>query len=290
MYFSIFLIALSLAIATFLFLRKVLKPVTPKKVQFVEESKKAGRTLNQYNWREWRDRLLRKIKYVNMSDEFREELNKDLSRLGWEYTAEDIRRMQILYVGIYSIFTFLMLWISLFMGIIMLAFTPLIWNIPISYIKKEIKARNEEFLNRLDELYTVIYNQYKRKNDEHLGNIINAYLPTTTDLMKKELIIILRDIESGEEYALKQLKSRIPNPTVMRFCDIIMSNLEGVDNRDVMENFYMELKAVRDRRRRKRNEMKEQRLNFVVNMLYVPFFFLVIVFLIVSNYYTYKNP
>lgn len=283
MYFSVILISLALAIITLITLRKWLKPISTKKERFVDESKKAGRSLNQYNWRSVRDSLLNKIKRVNMSDEFQEEIQGYLNRLGWKHTAQDIRKMQVLYTVLYLIFSVIMLAVSLMVGIIMIMLVPMVWNIPVNYVKKEIKERNDEFLFKLDELYNVIYNQYKRKNDEHLGNIISAYIHTTTPLMKKELVIMLRDIESGEDYALRQLKLRIPHPTVMRFCDIIYNNLEGVNNREVMENFYMELKSVRDRRRRKRNEEKAQHLDIVNKALYAPFIILVLVYLLIST-------
>jgi Flp pilus assembly protein TadB len=277
------MIAFSIAIITLITLRKWLKPISNKKERFVDDSKKAGRTLNQYNWRSFRDSLLNKIKTVNMSVEFQEEMQNDLNRLGWKHTSQDIRKMQILYTVMYIVFSIVMLLVSLMIGILMVMLVPMVWNIPVNYVKKEIKARNDEFLNKLDELYNVIYNQYKRKNDEHLGNIVDAYFHTTSPLMKKELAIILRDIDSGEDYALRQLKLRIPHPTVMRFCDIITNNLEGVNNREVMENFYMELKTVRDRRRRKRNEERAKKLDLVNKALYAPFILLVLVYLLIST-------
>lgn len=283
MYLSIFFIALSMSVFTYLFLVRKLKPVTRKKTQFVTESRKAGRSLNEFTWREMRDQLLGMIKTVNVSEEFREEMNRDLYRLGWEYRAEDIRKMQILYSLIFIACAILMFFVSFLIGMIMLGLTPVVWNTPVTYVKKAIKERNDEFILRLDELYAVIFNQYKRKNDERLDVIVMAYVPTASALMQKELALFVRDMDMGEEHALKQLKTRIPHPVVLRFCDLIMTNLEGVDNVDVMENFYMELKLVRDRRRRKRNEVRARNLDIVNNSLYVPFTFLVIIYLIVSN-------
>lgn len=283
MYLSIFFIAFSMAVFTYLFLVRKLKPVTRKKNQFVTDSRKAGRTMSEFTWREMRDQLLGMIKTVNLSDEFRDEINRDLYRLGWEYRAEDIRKMQILYSLIFVSCAVLMFFVSFLIGMIMLGLTPIVWNTPVTYVKKAIKERNDEFILRLDELYAVIFNQYKRKNDERLDVIVMAYVPTASPLMAKELALLVRDMDMGEEYALKQLKARIPHPVVLRFCDIIMTNLEGVDNVDVMENFYMELKLVRDRRRRKRNEVRAKNLDYVNNSLYVPFTFLVIIYLIVSN-------
>lgn len=283
MLFYAFLVALALSIVGSIVLKKTLKPVSSKKERFVSESKKAGRNLRQFTWREVRDNVLRRFKYANMSQEFREELNKDIYRLGWEYSAEDIRKMQILYSFLFIVFSIFMFFISSLIGIIMIMFVFFVWNIPVNQIKKEIKERDTEFLSSLHGLYTVIYNQYKRNNSEHLGNILQSYLPTATPLMRKELMLMLRDIESGEDYALKQLRLRIPKPVVLRFCDIILNNLEGVDNRDVMENFYMELKGERDLRRRKRNEQREKSQVRMTQLLYIPFGFLVIVYLIVST-------
>lgn len=278
-----FLMGLSVAVLIYLVLVNVFKPLTSKKKKFMVESAKAGRTLNEYNWIETRDDVLKKIKDVNISEEFRDEMNKDLKRLGVNYTAEDIRKMQIVYTIAYAILVFFVFIVSPLLGVIALTFLVFVWNLPVSTIKKQIKARNDEFLIRLDELYTVIYNQYKRKNDEHLGTIVSAYIPTTSDLMRKELMLVMRDIENGEEYALKQLRQRIPHPLILRFCDMIMNNLEGVKNIDVMENFYIELKQERDRRRRKRNEKRANRIGAVNKTLYIPFGFLVIIYLIVST-------
>lgn len=283
MYFYLFLIAISISIFSFFVLRSWLKPVTSKHLKFIEDSKKTGRSLNQYNWLETRDKLLKRIKNVNLSEEFSTELNRDLNRLGWQQTAEDIRKMQLLYSVLFGVLAILVMFISSLFGIIMIFLIPYIWNIPVRQVKKSIKERNGEFLINLDSLYSIIYNQYKRNNEEHLGNIISAYLPTTTPIMKLECLIFLRDIESGEEYALKQLKQRIPIPMVMRFCDIVMTNLEGTDNRDVMENFYMELKSIKDRRREKRNAERARKLDIINKSLYVPFVFLVVVYLIVST-------
>lgn len=280
------IMAATLAALAYFILRDILKPVSSEKRRYLENSRKAGRTLDEFSIRELRDNMLEKIKEwkdIPISEDFREEMNKNLNRLGIDKTAEDIRRMQVLYTSIYIGASLLTLLFSVFVGILMLFLSYYIWNLPVNSIRNEIKTRNTEFLIRLDELYSVIYNQYKRKNDEHLGKIIAAYIPTTSDLMRKELMLVMRDIESGEDYALKQLKQRIPNPTILRFCDIILNNLEGVDNVDVMENFYMELKQVRDRRRRKRNEKRAKRIDLVNNSLYAPFIVLVVIYLIVST-------
>lgn len=277
------LMGFSIAFLVLHVLRRILKPVSKNKKKFVLESEKAGRTLNEYNWKETRDNLLKRIKTVNLSDEFRDDLNKDLNRLGIEHTAEDIRKMQILYTGAFLLLVIFLFMISALLGVIGFACVILVWNLPVNMIKTQIKERNDEFLIRLDELYTVIYNQYKRKNDEHLGKIISAYIPTASNIMRKELMLVMRDIESGEDYALKQLRSRIPHPLILRFCDMIGNNLEGVDNVDVMENFYLELKQARDLRRRKRNEIRAKKIDTVNKVLYAPFIFLVVVYLIVST-------
>lgn len=277
------LMAIAASIGGFILLRSILKPVTGGKKKFVDESKKAGRSLNEFNLLEVRDKLLVMIKTVNISDEFREEMNADLYRLGIPQTAEDIRKMQLLYSGLWLFVSIILVLVSVFVGVIALACLPFIFNYPVNAIKSQINRRNDEFLMRLHELYTVIFNQYKRNNGEHLGKIISAFIPTTTDLMRKELMLVMRDIESGEDYALKQLKRRIPNPIILRFCDIILTNLDGAKNVDVMQNFYLELKQERDIRRRKRNEARALKIDAVNKMLYIPFGFLVIVYLLIST-------
>lgn len=278
-----------MSILIFVLLRKIFKPISSSNERFIDESKKAGRTLNQFTWREVQDNLLKRIKYVNMSEELREELARDIYRLGWAYSVEEVRKMQVLYTLVYVALSVMMLFVNILIGLVMLFVTFVVWNIPINQIRKEIKARDDEFISSMYGLYTIIYNQYKRKNDEHLGNIIEAYLPTAKPLMRQELMLFLRDIDSGEDYALKQLKQRIPKPIVLRFSDIILNNLEGIDNKEVMENFYIELKAERDIIRRKRNERKAMMMGWVIKSLYIPFFFLAGVYLIVSTFGNYTG-
>ena len=282
-YLGAFLIAVSFALMGYLFLKEKVKPMTTKKSSFIESSRKAGRSRNQFGWRDLQSRGMSFIKTVNISEEFRDEIGKDLNRLGWQHTPEDIRKMQIMYTVLFVAFSVIMFLISLLVGFIMLGFVPFVWNTPVRFLKAENKKRNDEFLLRLDELYTLIYNTYKRGNGENLGNIVAAYYPAASSLMKLELALILRDIESGEEYALKQLKLRIPHPMVLRFCDLIMNNLDGAKNTEVMENFYMELKLIRDRRRRLRNKARVDMIDKVIKLLYVPFGFLVVVYLVLMT-------
>ena len=282
-YLGALLVAVSFSLLVYLLLKKKVKPLTVKNTAFIESSKKAGKSRRQFGWVDLQARGLKLIKTVNVSDEFRSEIGKDLNRLGWQHTPEDIRKMQWMYTSLFvglSVFMFL---ISLLVGLIMLAFVPYVWGTPVRFLKDENKKRNDEFLLRLDELYALIYNTYKRNNSQPLADIVAAYYPTTSYLMKLELALFLRDLESGEEYALKQLKLRIPHPLVIRFCDLVSNNLEGAKNTDVMENFYGELKQIRDRRRRARNKKRVELIDKITMLLYVPFTFLVIVYLILMT-------
>ena len=277
------MVAVSLSLLVYLLLKKKVKPLTVKNTVFIESSRKAGKSKRQFGWRDMQDRGLRIFKNVRLSDEFRSEIGKDLNRLGWQHTPEDIRKMQWMYTLLFIGLSVFMFFISLLVGLIMLAFVPYVWGTPVRFLKSENKKRNDEFLLRLDELYALIHNTYKRNNSQPLTDIVAAYYPTTSYLMKLELALFLRDLESGEEYALKQLKLRIPHPLVLRFSDLVLNNLEGAKNSDVMENFYRELKQIRDRRRRARNKKRVDLIDKVILLLWVPFGFLIVVYLVLMS-------
>lgn len=282
-YLGALLLAVSFSLLIYLLLKKKVKPLTVKNTAFIESSRKAGKSKRQFGWRDLQERGLRMFKTVNVSDDFRTEIGKDLNRLGWQHTPEDIRKMQWMYTLLFVGLSVFMFMISLLVGLIMLAFVPYVWGTPVRFLKTENKKRNDEFLLRLDELYTLIYNTYKRNNSQPLADIVAAYYPSASHLMQLELALFLRDLESGEEYALKQLKLRIPHPLVLRFCDLIMNNLEGAKNTDVMENFYGELKQIRDRRRRIRNKKRVELIDKVTLLLWVPFGFLIVVYLVLMT-------
>jgi len=63
--------------------------------------------------------------------------------------------------------------------------------------------------------------------------------------MAAELEVFLDNIEYGEEYALKQLKKRVPLRHIIKFCDIMETRLRGYDNISQMTYLKNELYDLR---------------------------------------------
>ena len=59
--------------------------------------------------------------------------------------------------------------------------------------------------------------------------------------MAEELGVMLDNMDYGEEFALKQLKRRVPVHHIIKFCDIMETRLKGYDNISQMAYLKNEL-------------------------------------------------
>lgn len=91
---------------------------------------------------------------------------------------------------------------------------------------------------------------------------------------------MLDNTEYGEEFALKQLKKRVPLHYVIKFCDIMETRLKGYDNVSQMAYLKNELDGFRvkaleeELERRERSGARIQMLLILVLAAYILIYYL----------------
>lgn len=184
-------------------------------------------------------------KYLLISDLKKAELASNLRRLNTKKIPEEVRLEQIGYAGLAAIVSFLFLQFSTLLGYTCMIFIVLGWMYPVDEIQKVITRKNNNILKDIPVFYNMIYYQYSKSVHIFLADIIKDFLPNANKDMAEELEIILDDIEYGEQYALKQFKSRVPLRYVIRICDLIETRLKGYDNLAQMAYLKNELDELR---------------------------------------------
>ncbi|GJM70475.1 hypothetical protein HMSSN036_26910 [Paenibacillus macerans] len=93
----------------------------------------------------------------------------------------------------------------------------------------------------------MVYYQYSKSINIYLADVIRDYLPNANADMAEELGVMLDNIEYGEEFALKQLKRRVPIHYIIKFCDLMETRLKGYDNISQMVYLKNEIDSFRIR-------------------------------------------
>ena len=101
---------------------------------------------------------------------------------------------------------------------------------PVSEMEKKIEKKNKNIAFDFPAFYSMVYYQYSKSVNIYLADVIRDYLPNAQTDMAEELGVMLDNIEYGEEYALKQLKKRVPIHYIIKFCDLMETRLKGYDN------------------------------------------------------------
>ena len=191
----------------------------------------------------------KKLPVLGLSDVDREEIQKKIDRLGLDMSPSEVRQTQVLYaLVVILIGVLVMAFVKGLVGFIICLVSIYVWKIPIWKIDDEIKKRNEAVIIGLPKLYMVLYYSYKRSTSVNFIDKIQSFMPHTNELFYQELQLLVDDARSGEVYALRQFKKRVPINIVMRFCDIMEARISGYDNLAVMQNFKDELDEQRSLR------------------------------------------
>ncbi|WP_058487005.1 hypothetical protein [Defluviitalea phaphyphila] len=214
-------------------------------------------------------------KYFLISDIKRMELLNILKRIDRTKTPEEVRLEQILYSGLAILISFCILKISTILGYASMIFIVLGWLYPIDEIQRIVERKNNNILKDIPVFYNMIFYQYSKSVHIFLADIIKDFLPNANKDMAEELETILDDIEYGEEYALKQFKSRVPLKYVIRICDVIETRLKGYDNLAQMAYLKNELDELRVTRleieleKRKRKSESLQIILIIILGIYI---------------------
>lgn len=180
-----------------------------------------------------------------ISEAKRRQLKKDLERLNKMESPEEIRVEQILYALAGIITSIVIFKVNTVMGYVSCIFILLGWLYPVDEIEKAISKKNKSIAKDFPSFYSMVYYQYSKTVNIYLADVIRDYLPNANPYMEEELGCMLDNMEYGEEFALKQLKKRVPIHYIIKFCDIMETRLKGYDNTSQMAYLKEEIDRFR---------------------------------------------
>jgi len=174
------------------------------------------------------------------------ELKKKLDRLGSVRKPAEIWLEQNLWLIGGAAAAFILMTANNILGLISILFIPLGFLMPTDELDKAIQRKNMNIALDFPLFYAMVFYQYSKSISVYLSDVINDYLPNANDDMAEELNVMLRNIDySDEEYALKQLKRRVPVHFIIKFCDIMETRLRGYDNVSQMQYLKNEIDQYR---------------------------------------------
>ncbi len=228
------------------------------------------------------------LKYVGnvLGSAERIRLKKMIDRLDLGVSPEEIRADQILYTSGAVLLTLLMLSANVLLGCITAIFIFLGWLYPVVELEKVIEQKNKNISLDFPSFYSMVYYQFSKSVHIHLADVIKDYIPNANPDIAEELGVMLDNMVYGEEYALKQLKKRVPIHYIIKFCDIMETRLKGYDNVSQMAYLKNEVDSFRVRaleeelEGRERSNSRIQIILIVILFIYIAMYYL---FLIVDS-------
>lgn len=215
-----------------------------------------------------------------LSNAERMRFQKMIDRLDLTMKPEELRLEQLFYMACGIVAMIVMMMANQLLGYVTAIFIVLGWMYPVSEIEKKIEKKNKNIAFEFPAFYSMVYYQYSKSVNIYLADVIRDYLPNAQTDMAEELGVMLDNIEYGEEYALKQLKKRVPIHYIIKFCDLMETRLKGYDNISQMVYLKNEVDSYRilaleeDLERRQRTNSRIQLVLIGVLGLYIVVFYL----------------
>ncbi len=253
----------------FSFVYPVFKPMPGRRKKRSREFLvKAKEQKNKEKYLYFKDIVLRKLSGKLLLNEVRrEQYNSLINRLDLRITPEEIRLKQILYSLAALVVSLIMMKLIIFLGYLCLLFVVLGWLYPADELERKIERKNKNILKDFPSFYSMLYYQYSKSVNIYLADVVKDFLPNANQDMADELGVMLDNIEYGEEYALKQLKKRVPLRHIIKFCDIMETRLRGYDNTSQMaylKNELYELRVVELEEELNRRKAKNSNVQIVL--------------------------
>lgn len=263
------------------FLYPIYKPVSGRQKKrarrYMKEKKSSAFKNKLYNLK--KDFALRYVKNLTGSAE-KIRFKKIIDRLDLTIKPEEIRADQILYTTGAVIITIIMFSANRLLGCISAIFIILGWLYPVVELEKIIDRKNKNISLDFPAFYSMVYYQYSKSVNIFLADVIKDYIPNANHDMAEELGVMLDNIDYGEEFALKQLKKRVPLHYIIKFCDIMETRLKGYDNVSQMSYLKNEVDAFRIRaledelERREKSNGRIQLVLIAVLIIYIAIYYL----------------
>lgn len=205
---------------------------------------------------------------------------KMIDRLDLPMKPEELRAEQIFYASAGLVVTAIFMSANLLLGYVTAIFIILGWMYPISEMEQKIERKNKNIAFDFPSFYSMVYYQYSKSVNIYLADVIRDYLPNANSDMAEELGVMLDNIEYGEEFALKQLKKRVPIHYVIKFCDLMETRLKGYDNISQMVYLKNEVDSYRiialeeDLEKRQRVNSRIQLVLILILVIYIAIYYL----------------
>ncbi|HOQ38127.1 MAG TPA: hypothetical protein PKW03_10305 [Acetivibrio sp.] len=277
----------SIIYLTVLVVFSLIKPVSSKRKKISRDfilSKKNQVRMEKFYY--FRDVVIRKVtSNVLLSEAKKDEYRSMIKRLDLKMTPEELRARQIVLSALALLASLVIMQIQSMLGIFSMLGVVLAWLYPVDEIQKKIEKKNKNIMDDFPAFYSMLYYQYSRSVNIFLGDVVKDFLPNANPDMAEELEIFIDNIEYGEEYALKQLKKRVPLRYVVKFCDIMQTRLNGYDNTSQMTYLKNELNDLRIQTLEKELR-KRQNQNIKVQFALI---FVLIVYVIIYFYYQFMD-
>jgi hypothetical protein len=215
------------------------------------------------------------------------QLQKTLDRLGLDKYPEEIWLEQNLILVGGALFCLLAFSANTLVGFGSAFLVPLVFFVPTDELDKEVRRKNRNIALEFPLFYSMVFYQYSKSINIYLADVIQDYLPNASSDMAEELGVMIQNIEyADEEYALKQLKKRVPIHHIIRFCDIMETRLRGYDNIAQMQ--YLKNEIDQYRIKELENElnsrvMKNNAIQFVLIAILVLYVVIYYVFTILAS-------
>ncbi|MCL1975342.1 MAG: hypothetical protein FWG61_04175 [Firmicutes bacterium] len=189
--------------------------------------------------------FLQKYGHFMLTDVARAKIGAILKRLDMDVLPEEIRLQQLTWAFAAIALTVLAFAANPLLGFISILLVVLAYLWPMDKLVQKIDLKEKSVALSFPAFYSMVYYQYSKTIHIYLSDIIKDYLPSAEGELAQELGIMLDNLEYGEEYALKQLKKRIPIHYIIKFCDIMETRLRGYDNTAQMFYLKNEIDAYR---------------------------------------------
>lgn len=181
--------------------------------------------------------FLQKYGHFLLTETSRARIGSLLRRLDMDMLPEEIRLQQLAWALASAVLAAVAFAADSLMGFASVVLVVLAYLWPIDKIQKLVEAKEKSIATSFPAFYSMVYYQYSKTVHIYLSDVIKDFLPNADGELAKELGVMLDNIEYGEEYAIKQLKKRVPIHYVIKFCDIMETRLRGYDNTAQM--FYL---------------------------------------------------
>ncbi|AWB43136.1 hypothetical protein DCC85_02070 [Paenibacillus sp. CAA11] len=207
-------------------------------------------------------------------------LQKIINRLDLTIQPEEIRINQVLYMLAALLVTMVLMSANRLLGCVAGIFIIIAWIYPVKELEEKIEKKNKNIALGFPGFYSMVYYQYSKSVNIYLSDVIKDYIPNANPDLAEELGVMLDNIEYGEDYALKQLKKRVPVHYIIKFCDLMETRLKGYDNISQMVYLKNEVDSFRLRAledelaKRERSNSKLQLVLIFVLGVYIVIYYL----------------